>query len=43
MKGWDGVSLVCLYFEVSFLAFSTKWHCSVNVSPRGLKRRAKFY
>ena len=34
MKGWGRVSLVCPYFEVYFLAFNTKCHFNVNVSPR---------
>ena len=42
-RGWSKVSLVCLYFEVYFLVFSTKCHCSVNVSSRGLKGWRKIY
>ena len=40
-RGWSAISLVCPYFEVNFLAFSTKWHCSVNVSLGGLKGQGK--
>ena len=42
-RGWGGVNLDFLYFEVDFCAFITKCHFSVNISPRGLKGQGKFY
>ena len=32
-RGWGGVNLIFLYFEVNFLACIIEYHFSVNVSP----------
>ena len=43
MRGWGRVNLVCPCFEVYFLAFSTKYHFSANISLGGLKGQRKIY